>query len=68
MCAKQILSNLCKIAGADKVYCYGEGTSHTLVGAISQMVLLGSLTQVLVFKLQHVTPGQSIDVNINTII
>lgn len=33
----------------------------TLVGAISQIVPLGSLTQVFVFKLQQVTPAQSID-------
>lgn len=38
--------------------------SITLVGGISQMVPLGSLTQVRVFKLQQVVPAQSIRVNI----
>lgn len=30
-----------------------------LVGGMSQMVLLGSLTHLLVLRLQQVTPGQS---------
>jgi hypothetical protein len=38
----------------------------TLVGGISQMVPLGSLTQRFVFKLQQVTPAQSVVVvNVN---
>lgn len=31
-----------------------------VVGGMSQIVLLGSLTHVFVLRLQHVTPGQSL--------